>query len=76
MRVGSRDDDNDTIVGSNGFVRSLKQQSTNEGGEGEGRWRGQCRATMTDAGGEKHNKNNGEPMSTNGAIANSGNRTG
>jgi hypothetical protein len=38
MRVGSRDDDNDTIVGSNGFVCSLKQQSTNEGGEGEGRW--------------------------------------
>jgi hypothetical protein len=27
-----RDNIDDTIVGSNGFVRRLKQQSTNEGG--------------------------------------------
>jgi hypothetical protein len=31
-REGSRDDNDGTIVGSNGFVRRLKQQSTNEGG--------------------------------------------
>ena len=31
-RKGGRDDNNDIIVCSNGFVRRLKQQSTNEGG--------------------------------------------
>ena len=31
-RAEGQDDNNDTIVGSNGFVRRLKQQSTNEGG--------------------------------------------
>jgi hypothetical protein len=31
-REGSRDDNDGTIVGSNGFVRRLKQQSTNKGG--------------------------------------------
>ncbi len=31
-REGSRDNNDGTIVGSNGFVRRLKQQSTNEGG--------------------------------------------
>jgi hypothetical protein len=31
-REGSRDDNDGTIIGSNGFVRRLKQQSTNEGG--------------------------------------------
>jgi hypothetical protein len=31
-REGSRDDNDGTIIGSNGFVRHLKQQSTNEGG--------------------------------------------
>jgi hypothetical protein len=31
-REGGRDDNNDTIIGSNGFARRLKQQSTNEGG--------------------------------------------
>jgi hypothetical protein len=31
-REGFRDDNDGTIVGSNGFVRRLKQQSTNEGG--------------------------------------------
>jgi hypothetical protein len=31
-REGKRDDNDCTIVGSNGFVRRLKQQSTNEGG--------------------------------------------
>jgi len=30
-REGGRDD-NDGTIGSNGFVRCLKQQSTNEGG--------------------------------------------
>jgi hypothetical protein len=31
-REGSRDNNDGTIVGSNVFVRRLKQQSTNEGG--------------------------------------------
>jgi hypothetical protein len=31
-RAEGRDDNDDTIVGSNGFVRRLKQQSTNKGG--------------------------------------------
>jgi hypothetical protein len=31
-REGKRDDNDGTIVGSNGFVRRLKQQSTNKGG--------------------------------------------
>ncbi len=31
-REGSRDNNDGTIVGSNGVVRRLKQQSTNEGG--------------------------------------------
>jgi len=31
-RAEGRDDNNDTIIGSNGFVHHLKQQSTNEGG--------------------------------------------
>ena len=31
-RAEGQDDNDDTIVGSNGFVRRLKQQSTNEGG--------------------------------------------
>jgi hypothetical protein len=31
-RAEGRDDYDDTIVGSNGFVRRLKQQSTNKGG--------------------------------------------
>jgi len=31
-REGGRDGNDDTIVGSNGFVRRLKQQSTNEEG--------------------------------------------
>jgi hypothetical protein len=31
-REGKRDDKNGTIVGSNGFVRRLKQQSTNKRG--------------------------------------------
>ena len=31
-RAEGRDDNNDTIIGSNGFVHRLKQQSTNEGG--------------------------------------------
>ena len=32
MRAEGLDENDDTIVGSNGFVRRLKQQSTNEGG--------------------------------------------
>jgi hypothetical protein len=31
-REGKHDDNDGTIVGSNGFVRRLKQQSTNERG--------------------------------------------
>ena len=31
-REGGRDDNDGTIIGSNGFVRRLKQQSTNKGG--------------------------------------------
>jgi len=31
-REGDRDDNDDTIVGSNGFVHRLKRQSTNKGG--------------------------------------------
>ena len=31
-REGMPDDNDGTIVGSNGFVRCLKQQSTNKGG--------------------------------------------
>jgi hypothetical protein len=32
MRAEGQDDSDNTIVGSNGFVRCLNQQSTNEGG--------------------------------------------
>jgi hypothetical protein len=32
MRAEGLDENDDTIVGSNGFVRRLKQQSTNKGG--------------------------------------------
>ena len=39
-RRADNDNNNDTIVGSNGFVRRLKQQSTNK--------------MMTDTGGEEH----------------------
>ncbi len=37
QRTG-HDDNNNTIVGSNGFVHLLKQQSTHEGGEQGERW--------------------------------------
>jgi hypothetical protein len=68
-REGKRDDNDGTIVGSNGFVRRLKQQSTNKGGT-----RGEMVAT--DSGGEEHDDNDGEPTSTHGAIADEGDRAG
>jgi hypothetical protein len=37
-RPSGRNNDDDTIIGSDGFVHRLKQQSTNKGGKQVGIW--------------------------------------